>query len=374
MERQFRILTAALCAAVLLATSPAGAQNGNAPSDGPPPDEAYDDAAPQQLSGDEYYEGPVYAEGGQYGSYGRAYAPRYRNPWAGGELLAGFEFTFLKAHNTNNVAFTETRSDGVSFSSENETAFDYDLEFAPRLWMHYVGPTGFGARVRYSSFDGDVNGVTGSPDADGFSTLNSPIVIDGLTIPMSAIPGDVLNVSTQLEFQTIDFETTKRACFDNWALMATGGLRYATINQQYNSTLRNGSGQLVSNANFAHRFDGFGPTLSVEARRSFGLNLRLFTAARTSLLYGNGKSSTTAFDNLNLSTPFTATRETDRDDLLPISELQVGFEWAREWYLGGHMFCRGTLEGQLWQGAGSASSEEGDLGFLGFSFSMGVTL
>ncbi len=69
----------------------------------------------------------------------------------------------------------------------------------------------------------------------------------------------------------------------------------------------------------------------------------------------------------------TTTRTTNRMDLLPISEARIGVQWMSRKQRGSGMqwMLSSAMEGQLWSGAGNASSEDADLGFFGFSVGAG---
>jgi len=343
---------------------------------------AAEEVAPPAPS--KVFDGPVhesYDEGG-FVPYESAYLPDeedcapcepcYAPP---GEWLAGFEFSFFKPHFENNVAVTRTREDQTTFSA-TETPFEYDLDLAPRVWLHWVSPVGTGARVRYQTFEHEPDEVIAQPDADVISEVAAPFFspFDQAFVPSTTVAGERITASSELEFNIIDLEGTKRACFEDWALMASGGLRYASIDQEYIASLRDVENVLVSQTSFSHRFVGLGPTISIEARRPFGCHWRLFSSARGSVVFGDGESHQTTATDLDLTTPTNSNLESERDDVLTIGELQVGVEWVGEWWDGGHLFCRTTLEGQVWQGAGSANTEDGDMGLFGFSFMLGVTL
>ncbi|MEQ8838677.1 MAG: hypothetical protein RID07_17865, partial [Lacipirellulaceae bacterium] len=78
-------------------------------------------------------------------------------------------------------------------------------------------------------------------------------------------------------------------------------------------------------------------------------------------------------EDLDLSTPFTTTRTTLRDDLLSIGEARVGLQWLGDVHDNGLQWMFSTaMEGQIWGNAGSASSEDADLGFFGFNVGGGV--
>lgn len=87
---------------------------------------------------------------------------------------------------------------------------------------------------------------------------------------------------------------------------------------------------------------------------------------------GDGKSRLNGAEDLDLQTPFFVTQTRERDDVLPMADVQVGAEWRTVERPIGQLLVRGAFEGQWWGGVGSAASEEGGLGFLGFSAGVGL--
>ena len=85
-------------------------------------------------------------------------------------------------------------------------------------------------------------------------------------------------------------------------------------------------------------------------------------------------SELAAVDDADLTTPFNTSRTTNRDDLLSIGEIQLGFRWQSLARRGQpyRPFLTAAVEGQTWNGAGSATSEDGSLGFFGFSTGAGL--
>ena len=70
----------------------------------------------------------------------------------------------------------------------------------------------------------------------------------------------------------------------------------------------------------------------------------------------------------------TTTHVTNRDDLLSIGEVQIGFRWVGRWQERQAWVptISIALEGQIWNGAGNATTTEGNLGFFGFSTGVGL--
>ena len=69
---------------------------------------------------------------------------------------------------------------------------------------------------------------------------------------------------------------------------------------------------------------------------------------------------------------YVTTRKTSRHDVLPIGEVQMGVDYKTRPLRFGQLFFRSALEGQLWSGVGNASSEDGDLGFVGLTAGFGL--
>jgi len=153
-----------------------------------------------------------------------------------------------------------------------------------------------------------------------------------------------------------------------------GGIRYASTEQRYFAQLRYSGNDLRDQIDFRHSLEGIGPTISLEAQRPWSRTLSTFCKARGSVLFGDGESHLNAGEDLDLTNSFTTTRVTSRDDLLSIAEIQVGVRWQARSYRGRILtpFLTTAFEGQIWNGAGNASSEEGNLGFFGFNSGFGV--
>ncbi len=78
-----------------------------------------------------------------------------------------------------------------------------------------------------------------------------------------------------------------------------------------------------------------------------------------------------AIEDQDLDTPLNTQRQTSRDDLLPVADVQVGLQYTPMTMGCLNPYVHFALEGQAWGGAGNASSETGSLGFYGFNFAFG---
>jgi hypothetical protein len=288
-------------------------------------------------------------------------------------FFAGFEATFVKPRFENNVAFTTMEADGASFESFTDTEFDYDLEFTPRVFLGWRHDDSVGLRATWWQFDHAAATASANPPANGFGSITHPTF--GSVDISSIIPTDTFTAAADLNAYTIDIEATRETGFCGWDLGVAGGLRYAHSEQGYSAELRDDTAALRGSIEYRQSIEGFGPTISLSAYRPIAGDAGFFCKARGSVLFGDGKSTLAAVEDADLTTPFNTSRTTNRDDLLSIGEIQLGFRWQSLAKRGQpyRPFLTAAMEGQIWNGAGSATSEDGSLGFFGFNTGAGLT-
>lgn len=288
-----------------------------------------------------------------------------RTPWS-----IGIEFTFLKPHFESNVAFTRRESNGGNQQSFTDVPFNFDTELAPRVWIESLQCQSLGIRAVYWQFDHSAPRVSGSPPANGFGRIIPPD-FGGIDLSTS-VPGAVYAAEADINAYSVDLEMTKNFDCGPWGWLASAGLRYGEAKQGYRSTLRNEAGAVQGNVNYSHSVKGIGPTISLRTQRPFTPQLALFGMTRGSLLFGDGESSLLAVEDQDQNNALTTRRNSSRDDILPIGEAQVGLQWMPPCQGMYHPYLHIALEGQLWQGAGNSSTEDGNLGFFGFNVALGV--
>lgn len=284
----------------------------------------------------------------------------------------GFEATFVKPYFGSNAAFTTTDNVGTN-STISETDFDYDMEFSPRVflgWNRDCGDVGF--RATWWQFDHSASTAQTNPPSSGLGNVALPEFGD--VVIESAVPENIISAESSLNAYTVDLEATKTTNFCSWQFGMSGGFRYAYIEQGYLGTLSDDSLNALDQIDFSHSIEGFGPTIGFEAFRPHGCRSGMFCKARGSILFGDSQSSLVADQDISLTTPSRVTQATASDDILSICELQVGYRWQAD-----PRHCRGVqpfyslaMEGQLWDGAGNASSQDGTLGFFGFNSAIGL--
>jgi hypothetical protein len=276
----------------------------------------------------------------------------------------------VKPRFDDNVAFTIMENDGATADTITDMEFDYDRDASVRVWMGYEFCSGIGGRATYWHFDPLRTRSTVNPPDNGFGFILHPD-FGGIDISTN-VPTDTFTASASIEAFAVDLETTKRFCSPKWSAIASGGLRYAEIEQSYFAERRQQDDTSLGTIDFAHHLKGFGPTIAIRADRQMTNRLQSFLSARASLLFGDGESRLVASEGA--APALTTVQTSGRDDLLPIGEMQVGLYWQphkqpRKVF---QPFLTTALEGQVWSGAGNSSSEDGDVGFFGVSFGGGT--
>jgi hypothetical protein len=241
-------------------------------------------------------------------------------------IYAEAEALFLRYH----------RADGIRFgASADDQAEDFDFEITPRLTIGYECD-GLGVRVRWWTFDYDVNGVT-EPD----SSLS--------------VDTDVTDVEV---FGVIDL-----GC--NWTLEVSGGIRFVNFDEtmfDFDDAIRQNS------------FDGWGGVIGAELRRSIGESCGVFARVRGAILMDDKDITLVDFDQEFIDS------RTLVDSTLPMLELTLGVEYRC--CLGNcEVFARATAEWQHWYNFSTHFEDAlnnddlggpSDVGFGGFGLSIGV--
>lgn len=280
-------------------------------------------------------------------------------------FAAGFEWVYARPQFESNVAFTVVDNQNSTSRTVTDTEFSYDFEFSPRIWAGLQSANGLGVRGSFWRFDHSPERVTGRAPANGMGSLTHPDF--GSVDVSTSNPDYVFSAVSDLDAYALDLDITNSYRQCNWSLLAGAGVKYASIRQIYRAELRAANEALLGNIDTNHENDGIGPTFTLAARRETAFNLALFCAGRASILFGDGTSTFSATDVNSLTTQ----RQTDRFDVMPIGEVKVGADWISRPASFGRLFLRGAFEGQLWSGVGNAASEDGDMGFYGFTIGGG---
>ncbi len=292
--------------------------------------------------------------------------------------------------------------------------FDPELDLAPRVWLGWQSADGVGVRGRFWRFHQQLdefvfnpapgaNGEAGavevfSADPLGLAIqspgplLSGQLNVGGNVANFNGSGADFLMIQSSLELWTIDLEATEEGRLGRWRFLGGAGLRYAHLSQSYNAYRFNrdnvpGVANVEADAAVllsGHQFKGIGPTATLEVKRPLAdSGFALYGQARGSMLFGKSKQrahlaavvSGTATGGGLPAGPFRETAfidaAADHDDVLPVVELEAGIEWARD-LRRSQVFIQTGVLAQNWFGAGGASTEEGNLGFLGLSLGVGL--
>jgi len=308
----------------------------------------------------------------------------------------GGGFYYVKPHWEENPAYVI-----LNLGGDTIVDFDWDYELAPRLFAGINMGDGMGVRARYWRFRHE-------PDPLDFFFLDGDEFFTAFPLNLDASPLFLLEdvvvteadylFNSRLHLDVYDLEGTLETQWCGCTVLFSGGARYVEMKQRYRArgaglTLDadDNTGVFAVDLDSFHTFRGIGPTASVEVRYPLGgrcgtgcSSFNVYGAGRGSVLFGTGKQSVNRLlVYANLETQETTVQEDaafrDRDDILPVLELELGVEYAG--YFGCHrVFLQAAAVGQTWFGAGNAAnvnefllpSTNTNLGFFGVTVAGGV--
>jgi hypothetical protein len=272
-----------------------------------------------------------------------------------GGWLAGVSLYNLKPHWKNNPAY-------ISFNGDNyeRVEINWDHKTAWDVWLGRVNDSGFGWRTRYWEFD---HGLEFSPVVSGNAYIPVPMMPrDGYLAT-----GNLSQMTTSLELGVWDFEATQSFFVRGWQCEVAGGLRYAHTRQTYNVSETGDYGTVLyyQTINSRHNFDGCGPVVSLEGRRSLSPDwLSFFAKSRGSLLGGKASGySDLRQEYINPTWTNTKSYSADENkwDALAIVDLEIGVRASRS-QTSVTTFVELAAVGYMWFGAGNASNADFGIG------------
>ncbi|MCE9604815.1 MAG: hypothetical protein K8U03_07935 [Planctomycetia bacterium] len=230
-------------------------------------------------------------------------------------IIAGTETVFLRPYASGGNLDNGPGSAQMNFNPSQ------------RYWLGYQSADGLGARIRYWEFDRGATsgGVVGGAGPTGLG----------------------------VEFRNLDVEMTQAVDFKRWNLLFSGGLRYQEM----------GFNTATTTNIFDVGFDGVGLTFAGQASRDLNSSgsLRMTMGGRWSAIYGNTK---VAFTTIG----FPAFPVAANDDLVNVLELNIGPQYRRLLSNGSYLTAGVGVEAQHY-----SNSTFGDIGFVGFGTSIGIT-
>jgi hypothetical protein len=318
-------------------------------------------------------------------------------------IMGGVAFYYLKPYLQNNTAYVTTYSPGTPTSLVAQSSFPWEFEPAAAFWLGWCMPSGLGARARYFYFEQTSSSIgltnTTTPPPATQTTINPPLAnflplsTGGTafgspgTVLNAGIGTDVLSFGSDLRIHAFDVEATYILEGKCWALLASAGGRYLTLEQNYHASLNNnGAGMPVNEVQLfdsSRNFRGAGPVASLFGQVYFGrTGLSLFGSVRGSFVVGGTDEHVNFVQVVNdprgLIPPgipgtlrLSPQALSNSDHSLTVAELELGLQF--DVCLGGtSLFVRASAVSQTYFDAGNASQPTGNLGLLGIQVAAGV--
>lgn len=293
-----------------------------------------------------------------------------RGGWVGG---AGVYV--IKPHWTTNPAFAATTTSGGA-NVDSQTDFSYSYYATPLIWFGYVGENGLGARTRFWLFD-QASNLTRTNDGSVSYISAAPLNY----LNSSSTAGDVLTFSSGLELNVVDFELTQTFQAGAFSGQLSAGGRYTRIQQSYHH-VEAPLTALDDIVDSSQSFNGFGPSIGAEVRRSIlDSGLSLYANGRGSILFGKSSQQATNINN-NVVTNIGSYANWD---VLPTLETELGVLWEQDTSRG-RLFLDAGVVGIAFFGAGNAANNQillnstddqadknATLAFFGFKLAAGMS-
>jgi hypothetical protein len=298
----------------------------------------------------------------------------------------------------NQIPFTT--NPGTS-SQQN---FSFHSQFVPQASLGWISAGGLGFRSGWWGFASGSREAGTSSGPDAIVIAASPLQVAELSDPVEArAPGQFVEARAVLRMDVWNFEALRVFGSDQWWALASGGIRYAHVSQEYNA-VKFGAGGMsglpFGPRNFVlsgHNFNGAGPTVGLEADWLLGgTGLYLYGKTRGSFLFGASKQSAN-FANAAAGggaqgggqvIPWFASERSN--SIVPEGELELGLGFERE-IRRVVVFLQAGLVGQAWGNIGSSSessgippraqlggnesstpNRDGTLGLIGFTVQTGI--
>jgi hypothetical protein len=229
-----------------------------------------------------------------------------------------------------------------------------NFEFSPRLWLGYVGESGFGVRVRWFQYQHNLRAGGGEVDDPVFEVVGRNF----------------------LDVYAVDIDAMQRGSLGCWRLNGGAGIRVGGVKR------RNTIDFTLNDEPFfdlfqQSRFEGIGPSLFVEVKRPlFGTRFSLVGNARGSLLFGTMHWSDDFFERERPPGEFFFPAVGRAHNSVGVGEIQLGIEYACQFGRATNAFFQFLWEGQIWSEASAISvlgGQRDDLGLMGFTFNVGIT-
>lgn len=283
---------------------------------------------------------------------------------ADGSWNSGIDIIIAKPLYSNNLALRDSSQVSSQQLAVENVEFDYDFEMSPRVWVGYESASAIGIRASWWQYANQANELSLAPSANGFGRIEHPAFGD---VDISAItPTERMLANANLDVYAIDLELTRRAELGAGTFLLSGGIRFASLDQNYSARLLNSNSTVAGAIDYRQHVRGIGPTMSASVARSLTERWQWFATGRGSLLMGEGEERLTAGEDLDFLNPQRTTEVANRDQLLPIMDLQLGTSYSWQRWGSFQPTLRGGWEMSWWGDVGNNSGGPSDLGFAGF--------
>jgi hypothetical protein len=288
------------------------------------------------------------------------------------------------------VPFISPRTAFITTTAGATTATDFprQLDIGPRVALGYVFHSGWGVRADYWYLKGSISREMGN--ADPATTVALPGF--GIRSPSAALLAgigvDQFTATQKLEMHVADVEAIRESHVFDTTLLFGVGVRYAHVFQSYNGA-RTNPGGIAGGTTVAfdredfesiNRFDGWGPTVSIEAIHPLQCGFALYGDLRGSFLFGTDRftqsshvqnRSVTAAGVPTFTDTFTLTDAQD-NVFVPIFEAEAGVQYGCR--LGRcYLFARAGVVYQRWWEVGSPTAPQANITFFGGTARLGIT-
>ena len=292
-----------------------------------------------------------------------------------GGLIGGAGVYYFQPRWGSNPAYgTSLANATASQTLQLNTQQDFQMngQFAPLVWLGYVGPGGLGIRARWSQFHGNTTLSADDPPQTDPNTTTTIFSASPLGIGFEAVstPGvdNALQFTSSLTVDVTDLEIIRDWHFGRGSLLFGAGLRYAQLNQSYNATCNSVPTDptldtFTTDLTSGHTFHGIGPLVSLEARWPVGeTGLALLASGRGALLLGTGHQYANMISSDidqygNLVSQSVANQGQSGGGTLPMLEFEVGAEWGKP--IGrSDLVIQAAVVGQAWFSTGNAANQQ----------------
>jgi hypothetical protein len=293
---------------------------------------------------------------------------------------------FLVPLGVNRTAFTASNAAGST-----TTDFNREMEYGVRAALGYMSHNGWGVRASYEFLRGTASTGTANSDPTAtFATPGSPPF--QIVSPSAALAGglgtDTFSMSQTREVNAVDIEALKQCDFLDTTFLIGVGARYARFTQTYSASRsnpggNNGAVNVLSDSqglDMNNRFEGWGPTVSLEVSHPLGCGFSIYGDVRGSFLWGRDRfAQTAATSGLSVdptgmvtSANGTSISEDEGTRYVTVIETEAGVQFGHRFHKC-YVFVRAGAVYQRWFDVGNPTTSNGSVTFVGGTVRAGIT-